>query len=422
VIQEIHTFEKSYLPSDNVLMIAVELGMANQYVRDLSVNIQRGIREKVRRGVYSGKAPLGYVNGPLTRTIEPHPEHFQNVKQHLEEFAKGRQTLTALQRALAAAGLVGVRSGKPLPLSSIGNLLHNPFYYGVFLHKGELHQGIHVPMITKDTFDAIQAALVTVGKPRHHREEGKGFLFLNFATCGSCGYSITAERHIKKSGLHFTYYRCTRKNRQMACAEQGYLRQEALAEEVKRNTALVTLPDEWKEKFLVKLESWEAEAEAGRQRQVDRLKAELADLKIRLDRLNAAFVDGGLELAEFKELKNPLIEKKTGLEQQVAAATGKATGWLEPVRNWILEANRPKIWASEGNLSEMKSFLLKVGSNRKIRSQTLTVEFNKPWISLAETTVAVHCTNSVATRNSNWWRRRESNPRPEQSNQQPLHA
>lgn len=50
-IQKIRTFEKTYLPSDNVLTIAVELGMANQYVRDLSVNIRRGIREKIRRGV-----------------------------------------------------------------------------------------------------------------------------------------------------------------------------------------------------------------------------------------------------------------------------------------------------------------------------------------------------------------------------------
>ena len=59
VIREIRTFEKTYLPSDNVLMIAVELGMANQYVRDLSMNIRRGIREKIRRGIYSSKAPLG---------------------------------------------------------------------------------------------------------------------------------------------------------------------------------------------------------------------------------------------------------------------------------------------------------------------------------------------------------------------------
>jgi site-specific DNA recombinase len=59
VIQEIRTFEKTYLPADNVLTIAVEFGMANQYIRDLSVNIRRGIRVMVRRGVFHGRAPLG---------------------------------------------------------------------------------------------------------------------------------------------------------------------------------------------------------------------------------------------------------------------------------------------------------------------------------------------------------------------------
>ena len=80
VIQEIRTFERTYLPNDNVLSIAVEFGMANQYVRDLSMNIRRGIREKIRRGILSGKAPLGYFNEPKLRTIEPHPEHFNTVK------------------------------------------------------------------------------------------------------------------------------------------------------------------------------------------------------------------------------------------------------------------------------------------------------------------------------------------------------
>src|ERR1041385_8218389 len=149
VIQEIRTFEKSYLPSDNVLLIAVELGMANQYVRDLSLNIRRGIREKVRRGVFCGKAPLGYYNEPRLRTIEPHQRNFKKIKAILERFATGHHSLTAIQRDLAKAGVLGERSRKPLPLSSISNVLRNPFYYGVFVHRGEVHQGIHIPMITK---------------------------------------------------------------------------------------------------------------------------------------------------------------------------------------------------------------------------------------------------------------------------------
>jgi len=240
-IQEIRTFDRVHLPSDNVLMMAVEFGQANQYVRDLSRDIRRGIREKIRRGVFSGWAPQGYFNEPKLRTIEPEPTVFPKLKAKLEKFATGEQSLTAFQRELASVGIVGKLTGKPLTLSSIVNLLRNPFYYGVFTHKGELHQGTHVPMISKQTFDDIQKALVTVGKPRHRKVE-KGFTFLDFAICGSCGYCITAERHIKKSGLRFHYYRCTHKNKNVVCKDRRYVREDKLAQEVKRNAALVALP------------------------------------------------------------------------------------------------------------------------------------------------------------------------------------
>ena len=149
VIQEIRTFEKTYLPTDNVLMIAVEFGMANQYVRDLSVNIRRGIREKVRRGIACSKAPLGYYNEPRLRTMEPHPKIFPKLKKIMELFATGNYSLSAIQREMTKAGLVGQKSKKPLTFGSIDHILRKPFYYGVFNHKGELHQGSHVPMISR---------------------------------------------------------------------------------------------------------------------------------------------------------------------------------------------------------------------------------------------------------------------------------
>src|SRR3989344_62671 len=43
-IQRIATPERSYYPADNVLLMSVEFGMANQYVRDLAVNTARGLR------------------------------------------------------------------------------------------------------------------------------------------------------------------------------------------------------------------------------------------------------------------------------------------------------------------------------------------------------------------------------------------
>jgi site-specific DNA recombinase len=409
VIREIRTFEKSYLPSDNVLMIAVELGMANQYVRDLSVNIQRGIREKIRRGVFCGKAPLGYFNEPRSRTIEPHPENFAKMKRMLELFAKGRHSLTAFQRELAAAGIVGERSKKPLPLSSIGNILRNPFYYGLFAHKGELHQGTHVPMISKKTFDEIQLAYAALAKPRGRRKD-KGFLFLDFATCGSCGYAVTGERHVKKSGRRYHYYRCTHKSKKQHCDDRSFVREEKFMEEVKRNAALATIPDEWKERFLARIETWESEVSEAKQQKIDRLTAELAALKAKINRINDGFADGSLDITEFKELKNPLVPRKVELEQEIIVLEKSKANRLEPLKKWVVEANEAEKGVSENNWLEMKSFLQKVGSNRLLRSQTLTVSFTKPASVLAETNIAVRSTNDVSERNSKWWSRGESNP------------
>ncbi len=269
-----------------------------------------------------------------------------------------------------------------------------------------MHQGIHAPMISKKTFDEIQAALVSVGKPRK-KVDDKGFLFLNFATCATCGRCITGERHTKKSGLRYHYYRCSYKNKRPHVDDGSLIREESFAQEVKRNVALVTIPDEWKEKFLAQIEIWENDEVRDRQEQVDHISANLAELKLKIDRLNNAFTDGSIDLAEFKELKNPMVVQKTILEQNLAKTKRADASPIEPLKNHILEANMPQKWVSEDNWLEMKSFLQKVGLNRHFRSQTLTVTFKKPFDSLAETTVAASRATSESERSLIWWRRRE---------------
>ena len=111
----------------------------------------------------------------------------------------------------------------------------------------------------------------------------------------------------------------------------------------------MAIPDEWKEKFIAQIELWQNDETQERQRHVDRIKAELAALKSKIDRLNTAFTAGGLELGEFKELKNPLIVQTAVLEQQ------------------------------------------------------LTKALKKPFDSLAKTTVAAQLAASEAERNSVWW-------------------
>jgi len=323
-------------------MLSVAFGQAKYYTDNLRENILRGIRQKIRGGELSAKAPLVYFNEPRLRTIEPDKKTFNKVKKCLEAFATGNYTLSQIRDKMFSLGLVGQRSGKKMSLSSVEYILKNPFYYGYFLYRGELHKGSHKPMISKKLFDKIQKALKDNGKPRKKRKERKEFLFLNFAKCGECGYSITAERHIKKSGLEFVYYRCTKKSKTIKCRQSRFLREEKLAEQVKEHCQKVSLPDVWRERYLNKLKEWENDNRQTSDLFAQNLRGKIAAIKKKLERLTDAYLTEALELAEYQQTKNALTAEKKTLEEKLADFERKGNRWLELTRNWILEANQAK--------------------------------------------------------------------------------
>src|SRR3990167_8172186 len=99
-------------------MLSVAFGQAKYYTDNLRENILRGIRQKLRRGEFPCKAPLGYFNEPRIRTIEPNIKTFSLVKKTLELFASGEFSLTAIQAKMFSLGLVG-KDGNKMALSSI---------------------------------------------------------------------------------------------------------------------------------------------------------------------------------------------------------------------------------------------------------------------------------------------------------------
>jgi hypothetical protein len=135
-----------------------------------------------------------------------------------------------------------------------------------------------------------------------------------------------------------------------------------------------------------------------------------------------ATVMAHVDTQEFKELKNPLIAEKTGLEQRIVALEQSKMNRLEPLRHFVFEANQAQKWVKEKDWQEMGGYLKKVGSNRLLRAQTLAVSFKRPASLLAQTVRAVQRTTDVSAQCSRWWRRGELNPRPWPINQPRLHA
>src|SRR3989338_1810099 len=106
VIQKIVAHDRVYLPHDNVLLMSVEFGMANQYIRDLSANVTRGLRQKARMGIYPSIAPLGYRNDVRTRSIVVDKKKAQIIRAAFELYAQGKSRYDDIASFLFERGIM----------------------------------------------------------------------------------------------------------------------------------------------------------------------------------------------------------------------------------------------------------------------------------------------------------------------------
>ena len=127
-IAHIQTHDRSYYPADNVLMMSVELGMATEYIRQLSANTSRGLKHKARMGIYPGVAPFGYQNDPATKTVVVHRKNAKLVKKMFDLYASGNVPLYRLSDMLEKAGILS-RGNIRINIARMSFIFQNPFYY-----------------------------------------------------------------------------------------------------------------------------------------------------------------------------------------------------------------------------------------------------------------------------------------------------
>jgi DNA invertase Pin-like site-specific DNA recombinase len=191
VIRAIHTYEKTYLPTDNVLMMAVEFGMANQFIRDLSTNTKRGLRAKIAAGQPPRAAVVGYKNNLSTHNWEIDPYYAPIVCQIFEWYDTGLYSELDIVEKLKEAGIL-TKKGKQFHKSTIGRMLRDPAYYGYFYANGELYRGTYEPIINKELWDRVQDRIN--GRVTYNHKKGKlVFNYKGIMHCFECGCEVTAE-------------------------------------------------------------------------------------------------------------------------------------------------------------------------------------------------------------------------------------
>ena len=146
-------------------MLQVAFGQSKYYIDNLSENIKRGIRQKLRNGIWPAWAPLGYVNDKNARCIAVDKEKAKYIKRAFEMYSTGEYPLAQIRKIINSLGLVG-KKGKMLSVSNYQYMLKNKIYYGMIEYNGELYDGKHEPIITKKLFDSVQEVMANKSKPK----------------------------------------------------------------------------------------------------------------------------------------------------------------------------------------------------------------------------------------------------------------
>jgi hypothetical protein len=353
-------------------MLSIVFGQSKYYVDNLSENVLRGLRQKLRRGEYPSKAPIGYLNDLRTHTIIIDPEKGQLVRKAFELYASGNHTLESIGVKLKEVGLVGTRGGLP-DTRAIELILKNPFYYGVFKYKGELYEGAHPPLISKSLFDKVH--VVFASRTRPHNPKKDLFVFRRLMQCGECGCLVTAET---KKG-HY-YYHCTK--RKVKCS-QRYIREEALAAQIRDYIQKLFINDEIRDLMLAELQKVSVQSETSNFSIKQQLKEKIETLEAQLERLLDFYLGEKISQEEYVAKKQKLLTEKVDLKENLEDFGRKGLSRFERVRDFITTCNSASYVALKGNFSSQREFLKKCGSNFILKDRTLSVSWSKPFSLLA---------------------------------------
>ena len=361
--------------SQGKFMLNMAFGQSKYYVDSLSENTKRGLRQKVRNGDYPTLAPVGYINDSRTKTVVVDRKKAKVIRQAFEFYVKGGNRLEDVSNFLAKHNLFS-KTGKKIHKSRATSILSNPFYTGLFRYGGELHEGKYEPIISKKLFDQAQEMLKLRGKP-DRKPINDPQPFCGLISCASCGMMITGEYKVKKQkngNVHeYVYYHCTKKNKNVKCAEPC-IRQEELDRQLSSEIKKVSLPKDW----AVELNRL-ALQDHGKSAQsltacVKEKQEKISSISVRLERLLDGYLEQDIERETYLEKKAKFMGEKKSLEEKIIHFEQKRTGWIEPMRDWIKEAeNLPKI-ARENNLFAKKVIAKKVfGSNLRLAARKVVL-------------------------------------------------
>ncbi len=394
-IQAIITPEKTYLPTDNVLPILIEFGMATQFSIDLGKDVKRGMIQKARMGWRPGLAPVGYLNdyGGIKgeKRIFKDPDRFHLVRQCWDYLLTGAHTVEKiLDLAHNTVHLTVVRGRKkvvhPIGLNTLYEMFHNPFYCGEYSWDGKMWQGLHEPMISRAEFRRAQEILSARARPRMKTHENPYPCLIRCQICRSSIVIDVKKKFIKREQKLkvLTYFRCGKATKQH-CSQKECIRQEDLDPQVLEVITAVGMPQaflDWARgelKLTQEDKKKQREAELARlheqHRMTEKKASDLIDMRLENPSL--------FPEESFKRKLESLEQEVKQCESRIRDFGRRGRTWREEFIDTLDFVERAKEEFLEGNPTKRIEMLVKVKDWLELNDRKLTFRLCEPFLTLS---------------------------------------
>ncbi|MDP9249724.1 MAG: recombinase family protein [bacterium] len=407
IIKAIITPYKTYFPNENALLMAIEFGSANQFSRDLSVNVKRGQDKKARMGIPHGLAAIGFINDKSeekgNRRWLVDAARFPIIKEIFKLYLTGQYSGGQMYDWALKAALTTPKhkrnGGKPITPSRIYKILKDTTYAGFFYQGGQRYElDKTLPrIITEEEHYKVLRMLSgrNIPKTQIHQSPYSGFIlspkkefigsdfkyqviceckykfsYINKTNCSKCGIEINKITDPKYLEYEY-YYNVSLKKKKLPIK---CLRDKEVTKFLTEFSEKFTLSPalaKWSRKYIHELRDAEVEsnliiAEGQKER--------LETLEKKKENYRGLLAEGMIEREEYEHD----IRKINSEIEKIKDNSKKSPNWLQEAEKIVDLGLELKKIIKNGSVAAKREILSKLGSNLIWDEKELFISNTKP--------------------------------------------
>lgn len=192
------------------LLEALLEAMAENYSKQLSQNVKRGMRETALKGnVTSGVAPFGYKI--IDKKFVPDEKTAPVLKYIYEQYAAGVPK-TQIAEDLNQKGYRTSTGGK-FNKGSFNSIICNPRHIGTYVCKDIILENAIEPVVDKELFERCKKRLDHNKRLVNNPHTKVEYILTGKLFCGHCGTLMVGDKAKSKTGKIYHYYTCNKKKK-----------------------------------------------------------------------------------------------------------------------------------------------------------------------------------------------------------------